>query len=383
MPTWAVVASTAIARYLIVLSAGLLQLGVALAVGMTAPVHPMGLLVAFTLVAFAFIGLGLVIAALADTVPAVQALGQCIFLPMLIIGGVAVRLESLPEWAQHLSAFFPGRYAVEALQSCVNGGGLEASRFSVLALVVIGAVGILTGGKLFRWDAQQRFLAREGKGWLIPVLAGWLAIGWFAESRGRVVTKQAVAAPAPVVVQGLADTAPKQSVPAAPVLTLPPPEPPWMKISEQDVSALDFRMPPDNGVVSPIAPIDEEPEEFVRDQVDGVRTKLLAWPPASDPDDVQCVRNILYVCAVPDAIQMPVERYLPRVVLQHLTDSYPKEKLIKILTWIVQHPEDGKVIDDISDLGIPGTAGDPMLVRERVYIYATKFIERLSGRKKE
>ena len=45
---------------------------------------------------------------MADNVPAVQALGQCIFLPMLIIGGVAVPLASLPDWAQHLSAFFPG-----------------------------------------------------------------------------------------------------------------------------------------------------------------------------------------------------------------------------------------------------------------------------------
>src|SRR5688572_19548981 len=116
IPTWAVVTSTAVARYVIVLTAGLLQLGVALAVGMTPPAHPFDLWIAFTAVAFAFIGLGLVIATLADTVPAVQALGQCIFLPMLIIGGVAVPLASLPEWALHVSAFFPGRYAVEALR---------------------------------------------------------------------------------------------------------------------------------------------------------------------------------------------------------------------------------------------------------------------------
>ena len=85
--------------------------------GMTLPEHPLGLFVAFTFVSFALIGLGLVIATLADNVPAVQALGQCIFLPMLIIGGVAVQLASLPTWAQQLSAFFPGRYAVEAIQA--------------------------------------------------------------------------------------------------------------------------------------------------------------------------------------------------------------------------------------------------------------------------
>ena len=75
---------------------------------MPLPAHPLALFVAFTFVSFAFIGLGLVMAMMADNVPAVQALGQCIFLPMLIIGGIAVPLASLPDWAQHVSAFFPG-----------------------------------------------------------------------------------------------------------------------------------------------------------------------------------------------------------------------------------------------------------------------------------
>ena len=160
VPTWVIVTSTVVVRYLIVLSAGLLQLGAALALGMTAPEHPVALAVAFSAVAFSFIGLGLVLATLADNVPAVQALGQCIFLPMLIIGGVAVPLASLPEWALHGSAFFPGRYAVEALQAAVTGSGLPGMRFSLLALGLIGVAGCLAGAKLFRWDAQQRFLHR-------------------------------------------------------------------------------------------------------------------------------------------------------------------------------------------------------------------------------
>ena len=375
VPTWAVVTSTVVARYVIVLSAGVLQFAVALAVGMTWPAHAFELWVAFSLVAFAFIGLGLVIATLADTVPAVQALGQCIFLPMLIIGGVAVRLESLPDWAQHVSAFFPGRYAVEALQACVTGAGFSTTRLSWLALAVIGGAGCVAGGKLFRWDAQQRFAARAGKAWLVPVLAAWIAVGVLAETRGRVVVKP----PAPTPV---AATSPV--IPVAPLVApKPKPVPPWMKITDQDVAALDFRVPPDNGVVSPIAPADEEPDEFVRDQLEAVRTKLPAWPPANDGDEVQRVRNVLYVCAVPDAIQMPAERHLPRLVLQNLTDTYPKDQLIKLLTWIVQHPEEGSVIDDISDLGIAGAAGDPTLVRERVYLYAIKFIARLTGRKED
>ena len=145
--TGILLASTVAARYVLLVVAGLLQVALAMAVGMPLPSHPLDLWIAFSFVAFALLGLGLVIATLADNVPAVQALGQCIFLPMLIIGGVAVQLSSLPEWAQHVSAFFPGRYAVEAMQSSVTGQGLRVMGFSLLALLLIGLAGFVAGIK--------------------------------------------------------------------------------------------------------------------------------------------------------------------------------------------------------------------------------------------
>jgi outer membrane biosynthesis protein TonB/ABC-type transport system involved in cytochrome c biogenesis permease component len=186
VPTGVLLGSTVLARYVLLILAGLLQVALAMAVGMPLPNHPIDLWVSFTFVAFALLGLGLVIATLADNVPAVQALGQCIFLPMLIIGGVAVQLASLPDWAQHVSAFFPGRYAVEAMQAAVTGGGLAAVRFSLLALFLIGTAGFLAGAKLFRWDAQQRFATQGGKGWIAVSLASWVAVGLLAEAGGYV-----------------------------------------------------------------------------------------------------------------------------------------------------------------------------------------------------
>jgi len=64
---------------------------------------------------------------------------------------VAVPIASLPNWAQHLSAFLPGRYAVESLQSAVNGAGLADIHFDLFALGLIGVVAALAGAKLFRW----------------------------------------------------------------------------------------------------------------------------------------------------------------------------------------------------------------------------------------
>ena len=358
--TWRLVASTVAARYVIILSAGALQLAVAAATGMTAPAHPFALALTFSVVTLAFIGLGLVIAALADTVPAVQALGQCVFLPMLIIGGVAVPLVSLPDWAQHVSAFFPGRYAVEVLQVCVTGAGLGAARFDLLALVVIGVAGVVAGGKLFRWDASQHFLTRGGKIWLGLVFAAWIAIGTWAELRGRAIVAAPVA----------------NSAPAPAVLV----DPPWMKLTSAEVALLDFKVPSDEGVVSPIASADDVPDEMSELEIESVRTGLPTWAPGLVADEAQAVRNILCICAVPDVIQMPVERFLPLTILDHLLSRYPKERLIKLLTWIALHPEDGDVLLDVHELGVRGAVGDPELVRERSYLYAIKFIARLTGR---
>src|SRR5688500_13023902 len=210
-------------------------------VGMPLPEHPFDLWLAFTFVSFALLGLGLVIATLADNVPAVQALGQCIFLPMPIIGGVAVQLASLPPWAQHVSAFFPGRYAVDAMQSAVTGDGLGAVRFSLLALLLIGAAGCLAGLKMFRWDAQQRFATRSGKGWVAVALAAWVAVGLLAESRGLVevgeVTAQARATRGAAAGAAGPSTAPPVNAPSSATPPSPPAEAPGTPAASPAVAA--------------------------------------------------------------------------------------------------------------------------------------------------
>ncbi len=105
-----IILSAMVVRFIIVLSAAILQIVLACLILKTPwPEHPLGMFGAFVFVCFSFLGLGLIIAMVADNVPAVQALGQAIFLPMIMIGGVGVPLEMLPAWVQHVAAFFPGR----------------------------------------------------------------------------------------------------------------------------------------------------------------------------------------------------------------------------------------------------------------------------------
>src|SRR4029450_11911456 len=159
--------------------------------GIPRPQHPFDLWIPFTVVAFAFLGCGLVIAMMADTVPAVQALGQTIFLPMLIIGGIAGPVASLRDAAQHASAFFPGRYGVETLQACVTGDGVGSMLFSVSALLVIGVAACTAGAMMFRWDEHEQFAMRRERAWVVLALAAWAAVGVAAEYRGYVAPTSA------------------------------------------------------------------------------------------------------------------------------------------------------------------------------------------------
>jgi ABC-2 type transport system permease protein len=461
--TISVVGSTIAARYVLLVIGGLLQLALAMGFGMPLPRHPIELWIAFTAVAVAFLGLGLVIATLADNVPAVQALGQCIFLPMLIIGGVAVPLASLPDWAQHLSAFFPGRYAVEAIQATVNGAGLDATGFALLALVTIGAAGALAGGRLFRWDAQQRFMASRGKSWVAVALAAWIAVGVAAETRGHIATQPSVNAQSTTAPTVTPSTSPAQGAqptdltpaPSAPALSSPrpvtvappaparpappesaasatqpraippegpathapvspagpapsrPPAPPpeagasiapappapapqigpstWqavtMKNIEEDI--VFNRVPPDGGVVTPIATPDRQPDPDVQTDLDALSGALPTWAPGKVADPVQRVRNLLYVPAVVDVFQLPTEPFVPLLVYDQIQASVPKDDLIKILYWIAVHADEGddSAIAALQPLGVQQGSVDREEVRGRAGVYAVKLLGRITGKR--
>ena len=397
-PAWMFVASALATRYLLLLSAALVQLALAMTIGMPAPAHPLGLLVAFTFTCMAFLGLGMVIAMLADTVPAVQALGQCIFLPMLMIGGVAVRLSSLPDWAQHLSAFFPGRYAVEALQSCFTGNGVRGAGFELLALLLIGLTGLIAAAKMFRWDPRQRRV--EGKLWLLLPLAMWAAVGLLAEIQGRIAPRAPAADTAEV--GSVEDYLARVPSPPAVVVSKPPPERPasisppppvaaappdqaettWT-VSRRQLDDIAFeRLPSDSGLISPIAEPGESPDPLVAEQLEEIRQALAEWPPGKVSDPVQRTRNYLYVAAVPDVLQMDhVERFLPLLVFEQLKKDIPSGELAGILYWIAMHPDNGddSAIGQLELVGLPSASGPTKTARGRVMIYAFKLLGRLSG----
>ena len=141
------------------------------------------------------------------------------------------------------------------------------------------------------------------------------------------------------------------------------------------------RLPPDQGVVTPIAPLAEEPGPDVADELDYIRAMLPEWKPGKVLDPVQRVRNYLYVAAVPDVMQMPLERYAPWVVFERLQQDFPRDTLIKILYWIAIHPYagDDDALDELQVLRLGDGSGDRAQMRDRAAVYAVKLLGRLAG----
>lgn len=362
---WTFVIAVLLSRAVLLLSAALLQLALAFALGLPMPAHPLGLLISLCVAAAAFLSFGMVIAMLVDNVPAVQALGQCIFLPMLMIGGVAVPLQSLPAWAQHISAFFPGRYAVEAMQLSATGSGLSGAGFDLLALLLMAAGAGVAATAMFRWD---KALAPR-RGWLVLALGTWLAVGAMAQMRGNVTIS---------ATPDIRDAGTASNYAAASALATS-----WQDITDADIDGIAFdRLPPDSGIVSPVSRSDESPDPIIVPQLDRIRDRLPDWPPGNIADPVQRARNLLAIAAVPDILQMEqVERFVPRLVFARLQAVIPPRDLPKVLYWIAMHPDEGddSAIRQLDALGLPQVSGPTKAVQGRIMLYAFKFLGRLTG----
>ena len=143
------------------------------------------------------------------------------------------------------------------------------------------------------------------------------------------------------------------------------------------------RLPPDSGIVTPIAEITDQPDPDAAKQLDEIEAALPKWKPGLVKDPVQRVRNLLFVPGVVDVFQMEgLERFLPHIVFDYLQSTTPKDDLIKILYWIALHPSEGddSAVDELRSLGLGNGPGDIGTTRDRVAVYAVKLLGRITGK---
>ncbi len=342
------IASMLTARFILIASAAVLQIVLAhLIYGTPYPQRLALFAGAYCFVAFAFLGMGLLIATLANDVPAVQALGQCVFLPLIMIGGVGVPLGVLPNWAQVLAGFFPGRYSVDALQAgySAEGGGLSLA-YNLSALLAIGAAAGLVGIVLFRWDPGRR-TARHSRIWIMVAVLPWIAVGTGALSSGR-----------------------WRAVPVDRAATL----------TELQIDSIDYSgLPPDDSAVTPLVRSLDQADPQQKARLDDLAAKLKTWQPGRDRNPTQAIRNLLSVAVFADLNEDPLEGSIARVVVDHLFANFDESQLTHGLAWIILHPEDGTVPQNMAELDLPGDI-DGSIIRERAVLYAKKVLGRIRGR---
>jgi ABC-2 type transport system permease protein len=346
--TGSLVGSVLAARVLIVSSAAALQICVAhLGYGTPLPAHPVQTALAILVVTSSFLGLGLVVAAFANDVPSVQAMGQCLFLPMIMIGGVGIPLLALPTWAQEFSGFMPGRYAVYVLQRGYGDPrGLRGAGFSVLALCVIGGAAALAGARLFRWDSGRR-AARLTWPWAAGALSAWLAIGVMAGLTGRL----------------------------APSLA---PENGYAAITEEQIDSISYdNLPGDSEFVSRLSRPFREGDD--RGGISGFAAKLKAWPPGHAGDAGQDTRNLLCVAGIADVSEDVHEGEIARLVFDDLRADLGDERLARVLAWVILYPREGTAVTSAPELGLSRAFRED-IIRERTVLYARKFLGRLRGK---
>ena len=92
---------------------------------------------------------------------------------------------------------------------------------------------------------------------------------------------------------------------------------------------------------------------------------------------------MLLLAAVPDVLQLDIEHDMPFAVFDYLQQRIPKEQLIQVLYWIATHPSEGdlEALDHLTraclDVQPPDDAD---MIRERIAIYATKLLGRITGK---
>lgn len=154
-----------------------------------------------------------------------------------------------------------------------------------------------------------------------------------------------------------------------------------MKDIDEDI--IFTRVPPDGGVVTPIATPDRQPDPDVQADLDALADALPAWAPGKVADPVQRVRNLLYVPSVVDVFQLPTEPFVPLLIFDQIQASVPKDDLIKILYWIAVHADEGddSAIAALQPLGVRNASVNRDEVRGRAGVYAVKLLGRITGKR--
>src|SRR5262249_15407402 len=128
--------------------------------------------------------IGLILAAVTNTMAEATIAIQSVYMPMLFLSGATVPAAMLPKWAQTLAQFMPASYLVSGFQGIFfRNQNLWDNAAAVAALLLTTALGLFLAVQLFRWEKEEKIRGRN-KLWVIAVLAPFVLMGsWQSYSK--------------------------------------------------------------------------------------------------------------------------------------------------------------------------------------------------------
>jgi imidazolonepropionase-like amidohydrolase/ABC-type multidrug transport system permease subunit len=158
------------------------------AYGMPWPINLRALLILVTLGIVGFRAIGLILAAVANSMAESQILVQLIYLPMLFLSGATFPTSLFPPWLLEVTQFLPATYLVTGVQSMLlRREGIAQNGLPILALIATTIVGLFLAYKLFRWEKEEK-IRNSAKLSILAVLLPFLCVGtWQMHTRTNLV----------------------------------------------------------------------------------------------------------------------------------------------------------------------------------------------------
>ena len=148
--------------------------------GAPLPANPGAYLLVYVAAAAAHAGLGLLIAVVSASTRATVLWGQLVFLPSVMLGGLMVPSEVIPDTLATAAGLLPATHAMNAMRGLAFGEAAVASPIgSLLVLIVGAALAVFLAVRLFQWDRRaegRRVRVVWGALVLVPYVVGALLL---------------------------------------------------------------------------------------------------------------------------------------------------------------------------------------------------------------
>lgn len=147
--------------------------------GMPMPRNWISLFLMVTLGVCALRAIGLILAAVTNTMQEAMIAIQLLYMPMLFLSGATIPAAMLPNWAQTLAEFMPASYLVTGFQGIFfHDQTILDNLAAVGALLLTIGLGTFLAVKLFRWEKEEKLPPRN-RIWVLAVLAPFLVMGCY------------------------------------------------------------------------------------------------------------------------------------------------------------------------------------------------------------